>query len=94
MARAGRCGPIHAYRSELLLQLGRRCDALATIDASLVSAPDSPDRLFTRGEILVELGWLDQGQVVLLRVLELVPGSQAARRLLLRISEARAVEPN
>ena len=63
-----------------------------------MSDPDSPDRLFTRGKILgkilVELGWLEQGRVVLLRVLELVPGSQAARRLLLRISEARAVEPN
>ena len=87
-------GNIHAYRSELLLQLGRRCEALAAIDASLVSAPDSPDRLFTRGKILVELGWLVQGRVVLLRVLELAPGFEAARRLLLRISEARGVERN
>ncbi|KIG17689.1 tetratricopeptide TPR_2 [Enhygromyxa salina] len=80
---------MQAYRSEVLIELGRLPDALAAIDASLVSNPDDPDRLFTRGRILHELGRLDQARAALLRVLELWPNSEASQRLLARVDRAR-----
>lgn len=85
---------MQAFRAELLIMLGRLHDALAAIDASLISDPDEPERLFTRGKILHELGRLEQARVVLLRLLELIPDSEATQQLLTTINAARGTWPN
>jgi tetratricopeptide (TPR) repeat protein len=85
---------IHAFRSELLINLGRLHEALAAVDASLVSDPNEPERLFTRGRILYLLGRLEQARDVLLRLLKIWPDSEAVRELLARINEAQGVRAN
>ena len=59
---------MQAFRSELLLELGRPHDALAAIDASLASDPNEPERLFARARILHTLGRHEQMLIDLLNL--------------------------
>ena len=77
---------IHAFRGQLLFQLGRLDEALAAFDTSLASDPTQPDRQFTRAQILVSLGRLDQARVALHHVLDRYPDAEAARELLAQLA--------
>ena len=76
---------IHAFRGQLLFQLGRLDEALAAFDESLVGDPTAPDRQFCRARILVCLGRLDQARVALHHVLARRPDADAARELLAKL---------
>jgi tetratricopeptide (TPR) repeat protein len=72
-------------RAELLCELERDTEALATIEEALVHMPDNPRAIYTHGRALALLGRLDQARAAMARVVELEPDNPAANRALAQI---------
>jgi tetratricopeptide (TPR) repeat protein len=75
-------------RAELLCELLRDAEALATIDEALVHMPDDPRAIYTRGRALALLGNLVEARDAMARVLELEPDNPGAARALAQIEAA------
>jgi tetratricopeptide (TPR) repeat protein len=84
---------LQAYRAEVLIGLRRFKDALAAIDASLVSNPNEVARLGTRARILKELGCDDAARACLAKALSIDPDCPIAQALLRAFDRRRAGEP-
>ncbi|HLT35434.1 MAG TPA: tetratricopeptide repeat protein [Enhygromyxa sp.] len=77
-------------RAELLCQLQREGEALASVEQALEHMPDDPRTLYTHGWALANLGRLAEARVSMARVVELEPDNGAAARALAQIDAALA----
>lgn len=81
---------LQAYRSEVLIALGRYREALAAIDLSLVSNPNEINRLITRARILIHLDAVALARACIAKIAALDPDSPAAKVLLQRLDRRAA----
>lgn len=81
---------LQAYRSEILIALGRYHDALAAIDLSLASDPNELQRLATRARILIHLDRRDAARACIARMFALDRNNQMAKHLLARLDRRTA----
>lgn len=87
LERLGEAGPLPTFqarflRCQALRIAGRHSDALAETDLLLVGHERFASGIVERGEILLEMGRLEEAQRDFARALEIDPGSERARTLL------------